>query len=408
VLRRSFLKSAPAIAALGRAWSRGQEKQEKDVATAGATEDTTRRVGIVLSSFTGSEDHDGTKIQGLADPSPVDAELSASQIDAMLRKAISLGTTRRGGLTAIVGSDDWVLIKPRIETCYGLAPGGDGGGARHPYMRGSVTDLRVVRSLIEFLAEHKCGARFTIAEGSDEWQPREKSKAAVDGWTTEWGGEFGGLSYDKMIRELSQKYPKIAFDRVDLNFDESMPLPLHGKALARNNTEGAYFVPKTIQQCDRIITVAPLATHDETGVRLSVANYWGIAPGARYGFPKTGLLKLGQPDEVVVDLFSYHPADYAIVGGPWGIEGGWPSDPGARAVHHNVLVAGTNAVSVDAVGAAIMGFEPTGVMHLALAERQGFGDADLGPIWTRGNEIEQALRQFRKPPNWKPSGKPRG
>jgi hypothetical protein len=321
----------------------------------------------------------------------------------MLRKAISLGTTRRGGLTAIVAADDWVVIKPRIDTCYEPGPGGDSGGARHRYLRGSVTDLRVVRSLIEFLVEHKCGARFTIAEGPGEWQPREKSKAPVDGWSTEWGGEFGGLSYDKMIREFSRKYPKIAFDRVDLNFDESIALPLHGKALARNNPEGAYFIPKTIQQCDRIITVAPLTTDEQTGVSLSVANYRGIAPGARYGFPKTGLFKLGQPDEVMVDLFSYHPADYAIVGGAWGVEGGGTSDAGARAVHHNVLVAGTNAISVDAVGAAIMGFEPTGVTHLAMAQRRGFGDADLGPIWIRGNEIEQARRAFRKPANWKPS-----
>jgi hypothetical protein len=405
VLRRDLLKSAPAIAALGRAWSRGQERPEQGGATAGATEDTTARVGIVLSSFTGSEDHDGTKIEGLADPAPLDAELSAGQIDAMLRKAISLGTTRRGGLTALVAPDDWVVIKPRIETCYELGPGGDTNSAYHPYIRGSVTDLRVVRSLLEFLAEHKCGARFTIAEGSGEWQPRERSKAAADGWTTEWGGEFGGLSYDKMIRELSQKYPKLAFERVDLNFEESSALPLHGRAVARNNSEGAYFVPKTIQQCDRIISVAPLATGDRTGISLSVANYWGIAPGARYGFPKAGLLKLGEPEEVVVDLFSYHPADYAIVGGTWGIEGGWPSDPGARAVRHNVLIAGTNAVSVDAVSAAIMGFEPTEVRHLALAERHGFGDADLGPIWTRGNEIEHARRAFRKPPNWKPTAR---
>jgi uncharacterized protein (DUF362 family) len=362
VLRRTFLKSAPAIAVFGRAWG-------QDVATAGATVDTTPRVGIVLSSFTGSEDHDGTKIQGLADPSPVDADLSAGQIDAMLRKAISLGTTRRGGLASIVASDDWVVIKPRIQT--------------DPYLRGSVTDLRVVRSLIEFLVEHKCGARFTIAEGSDGGQSR-----AVDGWSTEWGGEFDGLSYDKMIDELSRKYPKIAFDRVDLNFDEPIALPLRGKPLT-------YFIPKTIQQCDRIISVAPLATDEQTGVSLSVANYRGIAPGAQYGFPKTGLMKLGRPDEVLVDLFSYHPADYAIVGGTWGVEGGRPSDAGARSVHHNVLVAGTNAVSVDAVAAAIMGFDPTQVAHLALAERRGFGDADLGPIWTRGNEIEQARRPFR-------------
>ena len=92
--RKSFLKSAPALAALGCVWSRGPAQQEKDVVTAGPTEVTTPRVGIVLSSFAGSEDHDGTRIQGFANPAPVDAELTAGQIDAMLRKAISLGTNQ--------------------------------------------------------------------------------------------------------------------------------------------------------------------------------------------------------------------------------------------------------------------------------------------------------------------------
>jgi uncharacterized protein (DUF362 family) len=175
---------------------------------------------------------------------------------------------------------------------------------------------------------------------------------------------------------------------------------VQGKVLARNNREGIYSIPKTIQQCDRIISVAPLKTHTMTGVSLAIKNYFGIGPGASYGFPKDRLHRLGSPNEVMLDLFSFHPADYAIVGGSWGLEGDGPHAPGARSVHYNVIVAGPNAVAVDAVAASIMGFEPARLPYLPLAEKRGFGVADPDVIWIRGKDVEQARRIFRKPSGW--------
>jgi len=70
-------------------------------------------------------------------------------------------------------------------------------------------------------------------------------------------------------------------------------------------------------------------------------------------------------------------------------------------VHHNLAIAGTKAVSVDAVAAAVMGFKPANLPFLALAERKGFGTRDLDSIWTRGNEIEEASRNFRRPSRWR-------
>lgn len=220
----------------------------------------------------------------------------------------------------------------------------------------------------------------------------------MDGWTSDWGGAFGGLSYKKMVEDFSKRHPSIRFELLDLNFDETVQMPVPGDALAKQNPEGTYHLPKTIQQCDKLISVAPLKTNALTGVALSLANYLGIGPGAKYGFPKSGLLKLGAADEVIADLFSYHPADFAILGGGWGVEG-----DGAQSVHHNLIIAGANAVAVDAVGAAVMGFNPAQIRHFQLAERKGFGGCDLDLIWTRGNELEQARRPFRKPAAWKPA-----
>ena len=64
------------------------------------------------------------------------------------------------------------------------------------------------------------------------------------------------------------------------------------------------------------------------------------------------------------------------------------------------LIAGTKAAAVDAVAAAVMGFDPARLPFLALAEKRGFGGRDIDATWTRGNEIEEARRPFRKPARW--------
>jgi uncharacterized protein (DUF362 family) len=125
----------------------------------------------------------------------------------------------------------------------------------------------------------------------------------------------------------------------------------------------------------------------------------GIAPGATYGFPKDKLLALGTQDELMIDLLAYRPADFALVGGSWGIEGDNAS------VHYNVMVAGMKAVCVDAVAAAVMGFEAASLPFLALGDKKGFGDSDQDIIWMRGNTLDDAKREFKKATGWAPPKK---
>jgi uncharacterized protein (DUF362 family) len=357
--------------------------QVEDVAVAAASQDKTPRVGIVLSSFLGSKDHDGAVIQGLANPRPVDAGLSAAEIDGMLRKAIELGNTRRGGLLSIVKPDDWVVIKVDTRRCQ--CPG-------EGHVAGSVTDLRVVKSLIDWLVEHQRGSRITIADAPGNRQPAAPSTAVTDVWQTDWDGAFGGLSYRELVAGFS-KHSTAKVDFIDLNVDEILELPVPGKPSASRNPDGLYHIPQTIQQCDRVISVAPLKTHPRTAVSLSIGNYFGIAPASRYGVSGSDLFKLGEPEEVLMDLFSFHTADYAILGGSWGMAG---EGTEARGIHQNVLLAGVNAPAVDTVGAAVMGIAPSGIRHLNLAAKKGYGIVDLDLIWIRGNEIDEARGGFRR------------
>jgi uncharacterized protein (DUF362 family) len=373
MLRRRLLELAAAVA--GAARSRDQPAGD-DTAVAGATLDATPRVGIVLSSFRGSEDHDGTKLSGLRSPAPPGGPLGAAQLDEMVRKAIELGNTRRGGLPAIVEAGDWVVVKPHIA----LRRTADGRA-----VAGSVADPRVVKTLIAWLVERRLGERITLAEG-----PSWSAGQPFDAWDSDWDGAFGKIGYRAMVDEFARKHPAVRFDIADLNGDQTMEMQAPGR-----DTGGAYHVPRTLMQCDKLITVAPLGTSAQTEVSLTLGSYLGGLPGSIYGRLKEKAASLAQPHQLLADLFSFHPADYAILGGEWGIEGDAPFGPRAAAVRHNLVLAGANAVALDAVGASVMGFVPSRIRHLELAANRGLGVIEIDSIWTRGNTIDEAKRPFR-------------
>lgn len=59
-----------------------------------------------------------------------------------------------------------------------------------------------------------------------------------------------------------------------------------------------------------------------------------------------------------------------------------------------VVVAGTDAVAVDAVAAAVMGFDPSRIGYLHHAHEAGLGVADLGRINVLGDPIAAVRRRF--------------
>ena len=65
--------------------------------------------------------------------------------------------------------------------------------------------------------------------------------------------------------------------------------------------------------------------------------------------------------DTIVDLGAARPVDLAIIDGITSIthaEGRYSAGPEMRFVSPGVLIAGRNAVAVDAIGTAVMGFEP--------------------------------------------------
>jgi uncharacterized protein (DUF362 family) len=85
-----------------------------------------------------------------------------------------------------------------------------------------------------------------------------------------------------------------------------------------------------------------------------------------------------------------------------GGEGVW--NPGVQLIKPGVLIAGRNAVCVDAVSMAVMGYDPEsdrgtkpfvrGDNTLKLAEAQGLGSTDLNRIEVAGLSIKDAYHDY--------------
>jgi len=202
---------------------------------------------------------------------------------------------------------------------------------------------------------------------------------------------------------------------------------------------GSFDVNRAYADTDVMVSLAKLKQHDTAGVTLTMKNMFGITPSSMYGgqpgdeestagrgtihdprrfvdLELPGLKPAFQSIEAGVrvpcttaDICGARPVDLAIIDGITSITGGespYSAGPRMRAVNPAVLVAGTNPISVDAVGMSIMGFDPRAGRgigafarsrcenHLLLAEQSGIGTADLQRIDLRGLTLDEARHPY--------------
>jgi len=194
------------------------------------------------------------------------------------------------------------------------------------------------------------------------------------------------------------------------------------------------------EDCDVFVSISKLKEHATTGVTISMKNCFGITPCTIYGEgapvdgpsdvprggrgpfhhgnrqPSATALPENDPSSpreggyrvprVVADLAAARPIHLSIVDGIESMAGGeGPWIRRVRRISPGVLIVGTNPVNVDAVGTALMGFDPMARRGtppfercdstLELAEAHGLGTRDLRQIEVVGGTIDQLRREFR-------------
>jgi uncharacterized protein (DUF362 family) len=204
-----------------------------------------------------------------------------------------------------------------------------------------------------------------------------------------------------------------------------------------------YDVHPLYADCDVFVSLAKLKEHETFGVTLSMQNCLGITPCTIYGDGapehEPGLVPRGdrgslyamnrmpaksappavdanapkdpgyRVPRVLADLVAARPIHLAIIDGIHTMAGGeGPWSRGGRHLRPGLLVAGTNCVATDAVGMALLGFDPMADCGtppfekcdstLQLAEQLGVGTRDLDQIEVLGTPIAKARFNFGNAP----------
>lgn len=244
----------------------------------------------------------------------------------------------------VIQPDERVLIKPNC-----VRPAAPETGV--------TTDGRVVDAVIEFLLG--AGIRdIVIAEG-------------------------GNPGTDKAFRltGLSEVAERRDVPLINLNEDEWEEIPIPGAAALERVR-----IARTVLDSDRIINVPKLKIHHMAQVTLSLKNLMGVIVDNR------GRVMHERLHEKIVDLASMFRPALNVVDGIVGAE---LDEVVGEPVHSNVVIAGVDMVSVDAVGSAVMGLYPNDIRHVQMAAERGLGVARLDRIDVVGESIASVRTRFR-------------
>jgi uncharacterized protein (DUF362 family) len=200
-------------------------------------------------------------------------------------------------------------------------------------------------------------------------------------------GEGPGHRRDTMFLAEEADYRKglARFDHlfVDLNRDDVAPV--------RNFAgQPEFFFPKTALAADLIVSMPKMKTHHWAGATLSMKNFFGLVPGAIYGWPKNVLHQIGIPESIVA-LNRVFRNTFAIVDGIVGMEGNGPIQGSPKQC--GVIVLGHDLPAVDATCCRIMGIDPQKLAYLQLARE--LGHIDSSGIEQRGESIGSVRTSFR-------------
>ncbi len=174
-----------------------------------------------------------------------------------------------------------------------------------------------------------------------------------------------------------QTIPRFEDHFTDLNLDDVSQVLLRDPFSRLNSL---YF-PNTALGADLVVSLPKMKTHHWVGATLSMKNFFGLVPGAIYGWPKNVLHWAGI-DECIADFHAAFPRHFAIVDGVVGMEGNGPIQGNPKPV--GVLVAGMDMTAVDATCCRIMKIDPSMIRYLRLA---------AGP----SRLAEESIRQIGEP-----------
>lgn len=148
-----------------------------------------------------------------------------------------------------------------------------------------------------------------------------------------------------------------------------------------------------------LVAVSQLKLHQTATVTMALKNIAMSYPAADYyGHPR---LREDRKHHFFDDMHSFiaamakrFPIDLAVTVGHPAMIGTGPL--GGKAVETGLVIASTDAVAADTVGARLLGFQAQAVRHLWEAEKLGLGETDTDAMSFPGLSLEDAVKAFTR------------
>jgi len=173
---------------------------------------------------------------------------------------------------------------------------------------------------------------------------------------------------------------------VDLNHDDVARVPL----ASRFTKLPELSLPVELLKSDIIVSMPKLKTHHWAGLTASMKNFFGVVPGAVYGWPKNILHVKGIPNSIV-DLNATIRPHFTIVDGVTAMEGDGPIMGRPRSL--GMIAMGRDLVAVDATCARVIGLDPEKIPYLRMASAF-LGNVDPERIVPVAESLSRYATQF--------------
>lgn len=334
-----------------------------------ATTDVTSIVGIVTSDYA-----------ELSNPVSRTLNPSYGQIEEMVGKAIEL----QGGFNGILEKGDSVMIK--VNLVGGNSPSGEGEN----------TDVRVVKALIKHINDYTEGdVEITVAEGTARSNDDPGDPNSV----------WGNSGYLDLLSDPDLSGINLSLLNLNQSVNDLVEIDLGSEGTSAIQ-EFKYHVHRSEVEADVYIAVPVLKIHT-TGITNALKLQIGSAPGCYYGYNKqsgTALCPGGiwhavehrvWTTEAIVDLCNIADIDFVVVDAIMCLETE-KTNRGYNQVRFNTILAGSDPVAIDHVGAKLMGLNPDDIAHITLAEKVGLGTNNPDNITVKGVPVEQAMIRVKK------------
>jgi uncharacterized protein (DUF362 family) len=159
----------------------------------------------------------------------------------------------------------------------------------------------------------------------------------------------------------------------------------------------AVMVNARVLEYETLIALNQLKLHSTATVTLALKNIAMSFPAAdHYGHPRS---KEEHPHAFYGDMHSFiaamakrFPVSLAITAGHPAMIATGPL--GGHAVETGIVIASTDPLAADAVGAQLLGFSAQAVRHLWEAEKLGLGETDTGALEYPAMSLQEAIEGF--------------